>query len=289
MQLAAAMQQPVGSLRDELHKHIARQDADRPPWNLHSSDITSEKGFCARYPVLMREHKIPLPTRYVTTSMAVTWEWGRLVERRVIEWFADMGLAHGDWLCQHHGCSFIHEWRTRPTHCIKCGGKAFKYIEPRAMSAYSGASSGLDMLIRFPARPYLTFTEIKSIDPDKFKELLMPLAEHRIRTTLSLRNIAESADPRMKEVDNSVGFTLYVSKGGYGTKTPSVAGGFTPFKEFKVHRNDDAVAVHAEASRSAFLALKGEGPLPERFCKHHTDKKAQSCPAFKQCWAGVLK
>lgn len=290
------MKQPLGSLRDLLHGHISRQDQERPPWNLHASDITKEDGFCGRYPVLMKLHSnpkdagyIPLPSKNVTTSMAVTWEWGRLVERRVIDWFAEMGLAHGDWVCKHFGCGTTHPWRTKPKQCVKCNGTDFQYIEPRAKSDYSGASSGLDMLVRMPGRPLLVFTEIKSIDAEKFKTVLAPLAEHRVRTMLSLRNIAESPDPRMKEVDNQVGFTLYVSKGGYGTKTAMVEGGFTPFREFQITRNDKAIDHYAENSRAAHLALKGEGPMPARLCKHHSDGKAQRCPAFKQCWAEVLK
>ena len=278
------MQQPLGSLRDLLHAHISRKDEERPPWNLHASDITKEDGFCGRYPVLMKMHQLPLPKKPVTTSMAVTWEWGRLVEARVINWFAEMGLAHGDWQCAHFGCGATHTWRTKPTACYTCNGKAFRYIEPRAKSEWSGASSGLDMLVRMPNRPLLVFTEIKSIDAEKFKGVLAPLAEHRVRTMLSLRNIAESDDPRMKEVDNQVAFTLYVSKGGYGTKTAMVEGGFTPFREFQITRNDLAIEHFAKNSRAAYLALKGEGPMPDRLCTHHSDGKAQRCPAMGVCF-----
>lgn len=288
MQAAAALKKPLGSLQALLHKHIARKDEDRPPWNLHASDITKETGFCPRYPVLMKLHDIPLPKKGVTTSMAVTWKWGRMVEAQVIEWFAEMGLAHGDWLCNHHGCGKVHLWRTRPAACVKCGGQEFFYVEPRAKSEWSGASSGLDMLVRMPGRPLLTFTEVKSIDATAFKELLAPLAEHRARTLLSLRNIAESGDPKMKQVDNQVAFTLYVSKGGYGVKT-AIEGGFSPFKEYQVHRNDPAIEHYAAASRLAHLALKGEGPLPERVCKHTSDSKAQRCAAMGKCFAETLK
>lgn len=286
---AAALKQPLGSLRDLLHGHINRKDEQRPPWNLHASDITKEDGFCGRYPLLMKMHNIPLPSQNVTTSMAVTWEWGRLVERRVIDWFAEMGLAHGDWLCEHTGCGHTAAWRTKPPACGKCGGKRFRYIEPRAKSEWSGANSGLDMLVRMPGRPLLVFTEIKSIDAEKFKELLAPIAEHRVRTMLSLRNIAESDDPKLKEVDNQVAFTLYVSKGGYGTKTANVEGGFTPFREYQITRNDAAIEHYAKNARAAYLALKGEGPMPDRLCKHYTDKKAQRCPAMAECWKGLMK
>lgn len=296
--IASEMKKPLGSLRDLLHAHIHRKDQERPPWNLHASDITKEDGFCGRYPILMKLHSnpedknypyIPLPSKPVTTSMAVTWEWGRLVEARVINWFAEMGLSHGDWQCKHFGCGKTHPWRTKPPACVKCGGKDFQYIEPRAKSAYSGASSGLDMLVRMPDRPLLVFTEIKSIDAEKFKALLAPLSEHRVRTMLSLRNIEESDDPRMKEVDNQVAFTLYVSKGGYGTKTAMVEGGFTPFREFPISRNDAAIDHYAQSARAAHLALKGEGPMPERLCKHHSDGRAQRCPAMAVCWKGIMK
>lgn len=283
MQVAALMKKPLGSLRDLLHEHISRKDEQRPPWRLHASDVTNDDGFCGRYPVLMKQFDIPLPVKNVTTSMAVTWEWGRLVERRVIDWFAEMGLAHGDWSCEQRGCKHVHTWRTQPKICVKCGGDRFRYIEPRATSAHSGVSSGLDLLTRMPGRPLLTFTEIKSIDAEKFKQLLAPLAEHRVRTALSLRNIAESADPHMAEVDNQTAFTLYVSKGGYGTKT-AIEGGFSPFKEYPVHRNDLMTEPYVTPARAAYLALKGEGPLPERLCKHHTDSRAQRCPAMARCF-----
>lgn len=289
------MKAPAPALRDLLHKHIARKEEERPPWRLHASDITKEDGFCGRYPILMKMYSdpkgkeyIPLPSKNVTTSMAVTWEWGRLVERRVIDWFGEIGIAHGDWLCSHFGCGQVHEWRTKPPACIKCGGKNFRYIEPRATSAYSGASSGLDVLLRLPGRKLFNFAEVKSIDAEAFKaKLLGPLAEHRARTALSLRNIAESEDPRMKEVDDQLAYVLYVSKGGYGVKTP-IEGGFSPFKDFPIHRNDATTEPYVEPARAAHLALKGEGPMPQRYCKHFSDKKAQHCPAMKKCWQAEL-
>lgn len=286
MQAVEAMKAPLGSLRDLLHDHISRVDEDRPPWNLHASSITYEdEPFCARYPVLMKYHGLKLPTQKVSTSMAVTWDWGRMVERRVIDWFGDIGIAWGDWQCEHRGCRKVHPWQYKPKLCVACGGAAFKYVESRATSTYSGASSGLDLLLRMPGRPHLVFAEVKSIDKEKFKELLAPLAEHRARTQLSLRNISEADNALIREqVDDQVAFVLYVSKGGYGVKTPKVEGGFTPFKEWQITRNDGAIEKYVEASRSAFLALKGEGPMPPRICGHFSDKRAQYCAALTKCF-----
>src|SRR5206468_1295286 len=119
----------------------------------------------------------------------MTYAIGHMVQAQVIEYLAEIGKAVCHWRCL--GCGHDHLFTTRPTHCVKCPSRAFKAEEVRFTSAKTGASAGIDILASL-GEPKLTPVEIKTMNPDDFKTLVAPLAEHKQRTSLYLRIIAES-------------------------------------------------------------------------------------------------
>lgn len=282
----------AGTLREALHKHLRRVDLERPAVNLHASDVTREEAeFCPRAPTIKVRNKVPPSKREVITSMAVTWEWGRLVEQQVREWFAEMGMAVGDWECRHDPCGRMFTWQKRPKVCRGCGGVAFKYHERRAISAVSGIGCGIDLLVDY-GENLLRLVEVKSIDKEKFAELAMAKAEHKLRTQLYLRCMAESDDPVWERVNRTRARVLYVTKGGFGVKTPEMGswsfadGGFSPFKEYVIDRDDAEVEYLVQRAMQARIGMSG-GAIPDKIaaCKGGlASKRAQLCDVNMQCF-----
>lgn len=276
-------------LRRALHQHLARRDPERDPRNIHASEVTKEDmEYCARAPVLKVRLNIKPKDQFVTTAMAVTWEWGRLVEWQVREWFAELDMAVGDWRCLHKPCGRIYGWCKRPKQCQNCKGEAFEYSERRALSAASGIGSGIDLMVDY-GRPLLELVEVKSIDKEKFAALEAPLSEHRRRTKLYLRGMSESEDPVWKRVNQQRGRVLYVSKGGYGVKDPEIGtwgitdGQFSPFKEYVIERDDADVDHLVDRALAAREGMAG-GAIPPRLCKALASPRAQKCPVMDACW-----
>lgn len=288
---SAVPTKPV-SIRELLHQHLRREDSRRHAYHLHASDITSDRqAFCAREAVLSYRLHLTPRTERVDTATAVTWDWGRRTEERVREWFADMGRLVGDWQCRHAPCRKLFKWCTRPKQCPVCKGESFQYEEHRAVSAVSGIGYGPDLFVNMDL-PKLRHIEVKSIDKEKFKDLLMPLSEHRERTLLGLRCMAESEDPAFQQVDTERADILYVSKGGYGTTAPEMAhwafwdGKFSPFKTYAVLRNDAEVEDRVQTGKIAVAGLNG-GPVPPRLtsCTGLASPRAQACPAADACYS----
>ena len=289
MQFVKSAVKPV-NIRRLLHEHIRYTEFERDAGNFHASDVTREDpAWCARSAVLKKKTGYVGKPQYVQTSMAVTWEWGRMTETRVRDWFAAMGMLVGDWQCSHKPCRQLHAWTKKPKVCA-CGGEAFDYRERRAISQESGVSCGLDLLLDV-GRPQLILGEVKSIDKEKFKELAGPKAEHRLRTRIYLKAIAESGDERLARINPHEGFVLYVSKGGFGVQTeemhdwPFPDGKFSPFKSYWVKRADDEVEYLTDQVRAARDALLGNGPIPPRTCPTHLCQRAQQCGVMKTCFS----
>lgn len=281
----------AGSLRVALHQHLRRMDYPRDARNFHASDITREDPeYCPREAAIRVLQKVDIPPTKVTTSMAVTWDWGRLVEARVRDWFADMGMTVGDWECRHEPCKRRFKWQKRPKLCHGCGGRSFEYLERRVISAVSGISCGVDLLLDY-GEARLRAVEIKSIDKEKFADLKLAKSEHRARTQVYLRCMAESEDKIWGRVNQQRARVLYVTKGGYGTKDAEMSnwdfadGGFSPFKEFVIERDDAAVEHLIQKAMAAREGMRG-GELPDRLpeCKSGmASKRASACPVNGRC------
>lgn len=291
MTFLAKQKKPPQTLRERLHRHLASPHEDgRPMTTLHASSVTKDSpAFCPREVALMLTLKRPPKPERISTSLRVTWDIGRYVEAQVAEWFAELGLAVGDWKCLH--CGTEHKMCRRPEHCRvpSCGHRRFKYVELRVESAKTGVSCGIDLLLSMPGADKLRVVEIKSIDKDQFKTQVAPLAEHKARTQLYLRCVAESKDPRTKLIASDYGLVLYVSKGGFGRSCPETGtwdfwdDGYSPFNEYVVERDDTAIAVYVNLAMQ-LRAWRTDGVTPPRICGSSLDKRGGQCAVHGPCW-----
>ena len=109
--------------------------------------------------------------------------------------------------------------------------------------------------------------ELKTMDKDQFKDLKGPLAEHRLRTNLYLRIMAESSSPWSNTVNHEKATVLYVSKGGWGCADPQLKEWglkeeFSPFKEFEISRDDSQTDDLADRARTVKEFRAGKVGMP---------------------------
>ena len=281
---------PVNSLKYLLHRHMSGWDDPRSLKTIHASELTKETGFCPRYSALHDQLKPTQQGSWITTSERMTYDIGHMVQAKVIDYLADMNKAICHWKC--YGCSYLHSFTTRPTKCSNpnCGSHKFEAVEVRFTSAISGASGGIDILAQL-GDGKLTPVEIKTIAPDDFKALVAPLAEHKQRTSLYLRIIAESDHNWSKLVSTSRAVVLYVSKGGYGVadeapKKWQLTDRFSPFKEFEVKRDDSLTDEASRRSKVVKDFRAGNVGMPHGICSTAMSKRATMCRLKSQCFSG---
>lgn len=271
-----------------LHTFLTRPKPGRSTKVMHASDLTTEAGFCPRYPALCDAAGTTPDDEWLSTSEASTFQMGRDLQDRIVHWFADMGRAVGDWRCD--GCDKLFQFQARPPKCSHCGCRSFAPEEVRFQSAENGTSCGIDMLLNLDG-PKLTVIEIKTIDKDEFKALKAPLAEHRLRTNLYLRLIAESAHAKKKLVRTDRAYVLYASKGGYGCLDKEVQGWptheqFSPYKEFEIKRDDSQTDDLVAPAKIVYDYRQGLIGMPAGVCHSALDKRAAKCPRRAECFSG---
>jgi len=276
------------SVKFLLHQHLNGPEKGRPLTNIHASELTKPEGFCPRMYALADVRKQKPADRWLTTSDNVTFHLGRVLQDSVVDWFAEMGKTIGHWRCQ--SCSYLHQFQSRPYKCDKCQQKVFKAEEVRFVSAVTGASCGVDMLVAL-GDPKLIPIELKTMTPVEFKALLAPLAEHKLRTNLYLRIIAESDQPWASMVSTERARVLYISKSGYGCADDTLKGmgikeSFSPFKEFEIVRDDSQTIDPATRSKVVFDYRAGKVGMPKGICPSALTKRAQGCALKGACFSG---
>lgn len=279
---------PERSVKFLLHKHFGGVEPERGMATVHASELTKVEGFCPRAYTLVDLTKSKPGTRWLSTSERLTFALGNAMQIMVMSAFGDMGQGVCHWRCL--GCNQLHQFQKRPCACDKCGGKRFHPVEVRFTSKVTGVSCGVDMLVSFGDGKLLP-VELKTMAADAFKALQAPLAEHRLRTNLYLRILAEAEEPWGSLVDQTRAAILYISKAAYGCKDDSlkplgIKEGFSPFKEFWIDRDDtqtDALCIEA-ARVKAFRA--GETGVPEGICPTAVCKRAEKCIVKKACFSG---
>jgi len=278
------------SIKMMIHKRMAYTEPARGFKRIHASDLT-KPGFCPRMVRLLDVTGKKIPGEFISTALRLTFDHGNDTNKHIAEnWLVD--VAVGDWHCMK--CGFLHEFRRRPKIC-SCGCKNFEYREVRFESKECGASCGVDILVD-TGEAKLRVVEVKTIDKDYFKskdgktELLAPMAEHKLRTTLYLRIIADSDHPKAGFINTQEAFVLYKSK-GYGCKDTSLSENgvhdapFSPFKEFTVCRDDNLT--DTEWVRALVIKKAREnGTMPSGKCTTAFCDGAKGCPVAKACFSG---
>ncbi|MBN7763677.1 hypothetical protein JYP52_21295 [Nitratireductor aquibiodomus] len=271
-----------------LHQHLSGFEKARPLALVHASELTRPGGFCPRYYALHDVTGQKPKDQWLSASERMTFQIGRDQEKNIVLWFADMGRAVCHWKCV--ACGSVHEFCLRPEKCKVCGTRKFDPKEVRFTSTKTGASCGVDMLLALGG-PRLIPHEIKTMDKDQFKALQAPLAEHKWRTNLYLRIIAESDYPFASQIETSHGYILYTTKGGYGCADPEVkkwglSDNFSPFKEFEIERKDADTKDLAKSAKVVKDFRDGKVGMPCGICSWPTSKRAAGCAIRKACFSG---
>jgi hypothetical protein len=133
-------------------------------------------------------------------------------------------------------------------------------------------------------KPKLRMVEVKSVILHDFEKLKAPLAEHRLRTNVYLRMIADS--PLAEQVETQVGHVLYVAK-SFGKWNPDDKT-ISPFKEYEVAR-DDSITDKLLGKASEYQAFRTMGIVPNRVCPNAACKRAKSCSVVSACFSKAFK
>ena len=276
------------SIKYQLHNHLSGYEKGRPMANIHASELTKPEGFCPRAYALSDVTKQKPGDRWLTTSENITFHLGRVMQDSVVDWMGDMGKAIGHWKCL--ACNHLHQFQSRPFKCEQCASKVFKPEEVRFVSAATGASCGVDMLAALGGTKLVPI-ELKTMAADQFKTLIAPLAEHKLRTNLYLRIIAESDHPWASMVSHERARIMYISKSGYGCaddslKAMGIKEGFSPFKEFEVARDDDQTQDPAMRSKVVKDFRDGQVEMPRGICPSALTNRAKGCALKAACFSG---
>ena len=278
------------SLKRLIHEHLSGTEKARSTKLVHASDLMKQNHeFCAReYALYDITGKKP-SDQFLSTAMRTVFGFGWLIQEWVVSTLADAGLAVTDWYCNNCGKAAI--LCLRPSACSTCGGAKFTPGEHVFQSEVSGVVGSIDTFVRFPGSdPRLVALEIKSIDKEQFKELEAPLAEHRWRTNLYLRLIAESDDPSKADINQDVGMVLYVSKGGFGVKDLKIKEwglqdhGFSPYKEHFIKRDDKVTQTKVAHAIRLLSYRKGDKGVPLGICPSSVHPRAKQCPVHAECF-----
>ncbi len=278
----------ASSIKFMLHQHLNGPESARGLKNVHASEVTKPEGICARAYALSDVTKQKPGNVWLTTSENLTYRLGRIMQDETIKDFADMGKAVCHWRCV--SCKYLHQFTSRPFACDKCKVTAFVPEEVRFESAVTGVSCGVDMLLMM-GDSKLRPVEIKTMAADQFKALAAPLGEHRLRTNLYLRIIAESAQPWANLVATERANVLYISKSAYGCADPQLKEwglkeSFSPFKEFWVERNDDETTALLAAAIKVKMFRDGQLAMPKGVCPTALTKRACGCAFKGPCFSG---
>jgi len=281
------------SIKRLIHERLSGFREARGYKRIHASDVTKPE-YCPREVRLMDVLNVKAKDEFIGTALAITFDHGEENNSMVADrWLRD--LAVGDWLCKE--CGHLHLFTKVPHTCVKCNSRSLVYREVRFTSEKSGVSCGIDLFLDV-GRPLLCPVELKTIDRNKFKDpdpkkkggLKAPLAEHKQRTCLYLRSIAESNNPNKDKIDTNTAVILYRSK-GHGVKDTEVGDydfrddRISPFKEFIVHRDDtltDLPVRRAWAVRTS----RDLGVIPEGICSVAFCKRATQCHVTAACFSG---
>ena len=265
------------SVKELLLKSVGGTESARSVNTLHASDLTKQQPeFCPREVFLQRWLDKKRPDQYVAHAMRVTWDEGRDKQWRINnDYLRDYMWGH--WRCLK--CDEHHQWCAYPGSgdgpCVR-GSHNWEYEEP-VFTHPTGFTGSIDAIVQFtPARRRVV--EVKIIKGDDYRDLKAPLAEHRVRTLLYLRLLAEANTIPAASVDLSAAHVLYIMR-GHGTKDED--GVITPFKEFVVQRDDAAV------ERYIRMAQALRDGVPQGICPTAMCGRAGACPVVKECFSGA--
>jgi hypothetical protein len=279
---------PLISVKGELHKIIPHVEKGRSLNIVHASDVV-KSDWCPRKVALMQELKVKPPTSFIGTSLQTTFDDGRDFESQLTNKWLKLKVV-GGWHCL--SCNDVKINCKYPKgHCGRRGITCnWVYTEAVFTSVECGVSCSIDLLLDLN-QSKLLLIETKIIVKDTFKKLEAPVAEHRLRTSLYLRLIAESGTLFSCSVNTNKAYILYKSR-GFGIKDTEIRkypgvkdASFSPFKEFIIKRNDEDTQNIVNRAR-CLLGFKNKKGYPGGVCPSIHCDTANKCPVRQSCFSG---
>jgi hypothetical protein len=270
------------SLVDMLHGVLGGKVPARPYTTIRASAVTKQDlAFCPREVAILDLKKQKPKDEYIAPATKVAFEQGESLHHLARNnWLRSVAI--GDWKCPM--CGHKHYFTLAPkADCPKCGmkGSAFLYSEVEIKSEHY-IWGNLDLIIDEGLDKHC-MVEIKTIDKDQFKELKMPLAEHRLRTNLYLELIRTSTLPEKDHINQDYARILYISK-GYGAKNDD--GKVSPFREFKVSYELSLLKPYIEKAQLVKL-FRETGKIPKRICPSAMGPRVKACSVGADCWSAT--
>lgn len=263
-----------------LVKNVGKYYPERSHETVHASDVT-QPGFCARQFRLLDVTGKKRPDTFLSAALKATFDMGNDVANRITnDWLASDAIGH--WKCGT--CDKTVKFQSRPGQgCLSMGKCKWEYQEVKFWHPEAQISSSIDAMLPLGGAT-ATIIELKIIKPEDFADLKAPMGEHRLRTRLYLRAIAESDSPYKSLIDTQHAKVLYTSR-GYGKMNLEV-GQIVPWKEYDVFRDDESVQVFIDKGKEVADARK-KGYVPiKKTCDSVGCTTAKECPVRAECWSG---
>jgi len=263
-----------------LVKRMGKYYPERSHHTVHASDVTKED-FCPRKYRLLDVTEKKQPDEFLPAALRATFDMGKDVADRICnDWLGEDAVGH--WRCRV--CGKEEHFTNKPgkgcKQLLECD---WRYKEVSFVHAEAKISGSIDLLLNLGGTK-ATVNELKIINPEDFANIKAPLGEHRVRTQLYLRIIAESNSPYKPFIDTEHAKIVYVSR-GYGKKNENV-GMIVPFKEYDIHRNDEAVQVYVDRGKMVTEARATNTMPQHKICSSVLCATAKACPVKMECWSG---
>jgi len=256
---------------------------------LHASDVT-RTDFCPRRWAFFDLLGKDPPMETVSTALDVTFRMGTVTEHVLVEEWAGDAVV-GNWCCRW--CGDKRSMVPKPSgYCTQnISGLAWQtprkhwwqYRQMRVEAEEYGLDGGIDALFNIGA-PQLVITELKTLNPVEFDNIVAPFPEHRLRTNLYMWILDHSQNPYKDKVNTTEARVLYISR-GYG-KMNAEWNEILPFKEFVVKRNDGDLAEFLKRA-AALKTFRTMGLMPPGICATALDKIAKKCSVLQACFSGT--
>lgn len=272
-------QAPKDDIISVLRKRVGGYETARSHKTIHASDIT-KPDFCPRHLAFLDLFEKGKKGSYIATAMQMTFDIGNMTATLVREEWAGES-AIGNWVCRR--CSKSVDFTTKPkVGCAQHKDCIWQYKEMNFVSKEYGVSGSIDVLFKLDA-PKPIVTELKIIRVEDFETMVAPLPEHRIRTSLYLKLVADSDTKWKDSINLHEARVLYVSR-GYGKKHLTY-NEILPLKEYQVVR-DDALLSKPLAKAKQIKIFREEGLMPQGICATTLDKTAKACGMCAECFSG---
>lgn len=270
---------PKNSVIGVLKQSLGGPRPGRSMHILHASDVT-KPDFCPRRWAFFDLLDKAAPAEHLSMALDVTFRMGALAEQALVEEWAGEAVI-GNWKCR-----YCNDQRTMVPHpggvCASGRKHWWQYVQLNVAVEEYGIQGGIDALFNIGS-PQLVITEIKTLNPTDFDNIMAPQPEHRLRTNLYMKIVEESSDPFKSKINTQEARVVYISR-SYG-KLNAQWNEILPFREFTVTRNDADLAEFLKRAK-ALKTFREGAVMPLGICTTALDKIAKQCSVCQPCFSG---